>query len=90
MQQSAQTGLYPYQVSTLCGWCPLATVCPTADAAGQGVAKVPGGTTWETLGLRTVSPAHPVAAPTQTRPPVHSSPFRSPAPWSMTGTKGST
>lgn len=64
MQQSAQTGLYPYQVSTLCGWCPLATVCPAADAAGRGVAKVPGGTTGETLGLRTVSPAHPVAAPT--------------------------
>jgi len=34
MQDSASSGTWPCKPSKLCGWCPLALVCPAARAAG--------------------------------------------------------
>ena len=39
MQASFASGVWPCKPSPLCGWCPLALVCPAARAAGRAVAK---------------------------------------------------
>ena len=57
MKERAQTREYPMKVSALCGWCPLATVCPAADAAGKGVARIPSGNRGLMLGIPTVRPS---------------------------------
>lgn len=62
MKAGARQGRYGFKVSALCGWCPLATVCPAADARGRGVAKVAAGRTGEVLGIPTCSPATGVSA----------------------------
>ena len=39
MQASSAAAAWPARPSALCGWCPLALVCPAARAAGRAVAR---------------------------------------------------
>lgn len=68
MKERAQTREYPMKVSALCGWCPLATVCPAADAAGKGVARIPSGNRGLMLGIPTVRPSEEEKAAAVTTP----------------------
>lgn len=52
MNTSADTGQYRTSASGLCGWCPLATVCPAAKTAGKDIPKVPLAALGTTLGIR--------------------------------------
>lgn len=47
----ADAGVYPTVPSGLCGWCPLATVCPAAAEAGKAEPKVTAARAGELLGL---------------------------------------
>lgn len=54
------TGVFPTEVSPLCGWCPLVAVCPAAKAAGKedrSGGAVPGLVIPDKTGLAAVSPA---------------------------------
>lgn len=51
MQSSFTSGVWPCKPSPLCGWCPLALVCPAARAAGRAVAKSDVAMTGPELGI---------------------------------------
>ena len=51
MKAAAASGSYELKPSPLCGWCPLATVCPAADSAGKSEAKIPDARTGERIGI---------------------------------------
>lgn len=42
---------FPAKSSALCGWCPLATVCPVAKKDGKDEAKIPSSTLGESLNI---------------------------------------
>lgn len=50
----AREAAYPAKSSPLCGWCPLATVCPVARRDGKDTPKVDGAHAGELLAIRTV------------------------------------
>ena len=41
MQAFSETAAFPTRASALCGWCPLAQVCPAAAAAGRAEPRSP-------------------------------------------------
>lgn len=41
-QAMADAGRYPMKAGPLCGWCPLATICPAAEEIGKNEAKIEG------------------------------------------------
>lgn len=53
MKESAAQGSYRTKASPLCGWCPLATVCPTAAANNRATPKTERAMLGTTLGIRT-------------------------------------
>lgn len=53
MKESAAIGSYRTKAGPLCGWCPLATVCPTAAANNRSTPKVERARLGTSLGIRT-------------------------------------
>lgn len=70
MKTSAEQGSYRTKASPLCGWCPLATVCPTAEANNRSTPKTDRAKLGTSLGVRTkVFTATPDVAHTKTITP---------------------
>lgn len=63
MKESASTGRYPAKPSGLCGYCPMATVCP---ASSRQVPRIPEGYYGGVVGIRTVD--HVLPAPGRATP----------------------
>jgi len=57
MSEASLTGVWPAKASPLCGWCPLALVCPTATAAGKDIARSDVARIGPTLGVGTAGMA---------------------------------
>ena len=51
MQRFAETAAFPTKPSALCGWCPLAQVCPAAAAAGRSEPRSPQALAGPVLGI---------------------------------------
>lgn len=47
---------FPAKSSPLCGWCPLATVCPVAARDGKNTPRIDSARAGELLNIRTVAP----------------------------------
>ena len=51
MQEFSGTAAFPTKASALCGWCPLAQVCPAAAAAGRAEPRSPEALVGPVLGV---------------------------------------
>lgn len=56
LQSHVRDESVPAKSSALCGWCPLATVCPVAARDGKGEARIPSAHIGESLGIPTIRP----------------------------------
>ena len=63
MQAVAETATFPARPSPLCGWCPLALVCPQATAAGKDTPRIDAALLGPYLGVDTAGMAVAGAGP---------------------------